>query len=227
MVIVWRPSSTPRTARGSRPPATASRCRAPRVRRPHATPPPGCATKGRGPHPWRRSEDRSLHLREEVGSDEGAPAGRQENVTDGVVLALVELPRLHPVHDRAALVHRHPDVQQAPRILPAHELRGHHAGVRAEGLLDQDAHGLRVRSHVVVTEQEVRGPLDHPEDGVRAGAEALVVLQAPDVCVWKNCGDPLGNVDHAVVQDEHREPGVVLGPRRRRAPPRSMAPGRK
>ena len=89
------------------------------------------------------------------------PAGGHEDVAHRVVLAVVDLPGLHPLDHRAGLVGVHPDVQQDRRVVPADHLGRDDAGVGAERLLDHDVDGVRVRRTVVVAEEEEGRPLDH------------------------------------------------------------------
>ncbi len=153
-----------------------------------------------------------VELGEEVGADQGAATGSHEDVSHRVVLAVVDLVGLHPVDHRAALVDDHPHVQQPLGIVPAHHLGGDHAGIRPEGLLDEQVDRVLVEGHVVVAEQVVVGPVDHGTHLVRGRREPPVALEPPHVSRREDGRDPGREVLPATgrVEDEHRELGVVL-----------------
>ncbi len=140
-------------------------------------------------------------LCKEVGPHERAPAGRQEHIAHRVVLAVVNLAQLDPADDGTSLVDGHAHLEETTGVLPAHVLRGDHTGVRPEGLLDHDAQRLGVRRHVIVAEQEVRGPFDHLEHRVGACPETQVASQAPYVGAWRHYRHPVGEVFEAGVED--------------------------
>ena len=118
-------------------------------------------------------------LGEEVGPHQGDPAGGHEDVAHRVVLAVIDLPHLHPLDHRTGLVGVHPDVQQDRRVLPADHLGRDHTGVGAVGLLDQDVDGVRIRRTVVVAEEEEGRSLDHPHGLVDRRPEPPIVVEAP------------------------------------------------
>ncbi len=153
-----------------------------------------------------------VELREEVGADQGAPTGGHEDVSNRVVLAVVDLVGLHPLDHRAALVDDQPDVHQPLGIVPAHHLGRDHAGVGPEGLLDEQVDRVFVEGHVVVAEQVVVGPVDHGLHFVRGRAEPPIGLESPHVGRGEHGGDPGREVlpTTSGVEDEHRELGIVL-----------------
>ena len=116
-------------------------------------------------------------LGEEVGPHQRAPARRQEDVEDRVVLAVIDLTGLDAVDHRAALVHPHPDMEQSPGVGEVHHLGSDHAGVGAEGLLHHQMDGIRVGGHVVVAEQEMRCTLDHGQHLVGRRRKPLVGVE--------------------------------------------------
>ncbi len=61
----------------------------------------------------------AAELGEEVGAHEGAATGSEEDVTDGVVLAVVDLVGVDPLHGRSRLVDGHAHVHQARRGRPS------------------------------------------------------------------------------------------------------------
>ena len=153
-----------------------------------------------------------LELLEEVGTDEHAPAGRKEDVSHRVVLAVVDLVGVHTVDDCATLVDGHAHVDQAIGVAPAHDLRRHDAGVRAERLFHQEVDRVGKERDVVVAEHVVRGAVDHRADLVDRGPEAAVLLEPADVCGRQYGCHPGGEVIVAGrVENQHRELPVVLG----------------
>ena len=91
---------------------------------------------------------------EQVAADEEAGGGHREDVADRVVLFLVELAPLDDRRDRTRLVDREPHGEQALRRVPLDQLRADDAGVRPEGLFDQQPHGIGVRRHVTVQHRQ-------------------------------------------------------------------------
>ena len=110
---------------------------------------------------------KTAELREQVGAHERAAAGCEEHVADRVVLAVVDLPRFHPVDHGPALVDGHPHVQEARRVVPTDEFGRDDARVGTERFLYEDVDGVGIRGDVVVAEQQVGGALDHPDHAVR------------------------------------------------------------
>ena len=136
-----------------------------------------------------------LELCEEVGPHQNAAARSHEDVAHGVVLAVVDLALEDAVHDGARLVAAHPDVQEDTGVVPVDELRGHHAGVGAERLLDQLVDRIGEQRHVVVAEQEEGRTLHHPE-GLVGG---------------RGVAGPPRQVPHEGVGEDPRHPFVDLG----------------
>ena len=151
-------------------------------------------------------------LGEEIGAHQGATAGGEEDVADGVVLTVVDFARIDPVDHGSPFVHRHADMEQPAGVVPAHQLRGHDPGVRPVGLLDQKVDGVGCGGHVVVAEEEVGRPLDHGEDLVGARPEAAVLSQQAHECPRKlrrhNGRRILGT---SGVEDQDRQLGILLG----------------
>ena len=85
------------------------------------------------------------------------------------MLAVVDLSVLNAVDHCPGLVAVHADVEQDGGIVPVDELGRHHAGVRAERLLDQVVDHVRIERDVVVAEEEEGGPFDHPQRLVTGG----------------------------------------------------------
>ena len=155
----------------------------------------------------------ALELREEVGADEDAPSRRDEDITHGVVLAVIDFSLQDPVHHRTRLVAAHADVEEDARIVPVDELGGHDAGVGPERLLHQLVDGVRIERHVVVAQQVERGALDHTERLVRRRG----VARAPGEVAHEGIGEdpphPLGDFGALPTrgEDQDRELLVVLG----------------
>ncbi len=149
---------------------------------------------------------------EEIGPDQGGPSRGDEDVAHGVVLFLVELTRLdQAAPDHAHLVRGGPDREQPVRLVPLHVLGAGDPGVGAEGLLDQEPHGVGGERHVVVAEQVVGRPLDQLEDLVGGPAEAHPLVEALDVRAGQRLGDEAGRVAEARgVDDQDRQVRVVL-----------------
>ena len=116
--------------------------------------------------------------------------GHGEDVAHGVVLRLVELAALDERHAVAGVVHALADLEQAARVVPVDQLRADHGGVRAEGLLDEEPHGVGRQGDVVVAEQVERGALDDLEHLVGGGPEARVLVEAPDEGARRGRGPP-------------------------------------
>ena len=148
---------------------------------------------------------------EQVAADEQTGGGHREDVAHGIVLLLVELAPLDDRRDRARLVDVEPDREQALGRVPLDELRADDAGVRAERLLDEQAHGVGVRRHVAVQDREVGGALDRAEHLVGGRGEARVLGQPAHVGTRQRGGHAGGRVGRAGrVDHQHREAGVVL-----------------
>ena len=112
---------------------------------------------------------------EQVGPHEQAGRREREHVADGVVLLLVVLARIGDRIDLAEAVEPEPDVLEHGGVVPRHELRSDHAGVRSVQLLDEHPHAVGVERHVVVAEEEEPGvALDQPQDLVGRRPEAGV-----------------------------------------------------
>ncbi len=166
----------------------------------------------------------TLELSEEVGADEDAPRGRDEDVADGVVLAMVDLTLEDPVDDGAGLVATHADVEQDARVVPVDELRRDDPGVGAERLLDQLVDGVAVQGHVVVAQQVEGGALDHAQRLVGGGGVAGAPGEMADEGVGEDPAHPLGDLRAVLarVEDQDRQLLVVL---RRQGGERLFEPG--
>ena len=153
---------------------------------------------------------------EQVVPDQRAAAGDGEDLTDLVVLGLVELARLDARHRRPEAIDPEADLQQAVRLVPLDVLRPDDARIGAVGLLHQPPHGVRGRGDVVVADEQVGGALGGAHDGVGCGGEAAPLLDAVLVGVRQHGGDAaLEGRRAAVVDDQHVEIGVVLAGQRR------------
>ena len=127
---------------------------------------------------------------EQVGAHEETGRGEDEDVADGVVLLLVVLAGLGDRVDLAEAVHAEPDVLEDARVVPRHELRADHAGVRAVQLLDQRPHGVGVEGDVVVAEaEEAAVALDEAEHLVGRCAEPRVASELTDEGVGEEAQD--------------------------------------
>ena len=153
----------------------------------------------------------ALELVEQVGPDQRAAPGGDEHVPDGVMLAVVDLVGLHPLDDGPALVHAHSHVDQELWVVPAHDLGGHDAGVRAERLLDEEVDGIGVQGDVVVADQVVGGAVDHRAHLVDRRTESAVLVEPAHVRRGEDgCHpgrEPFGG---AGVQDQDGQLSVVL-----------------
>ena len=165
-----------------------------------------------------------LQLGEEVSPHERAPARGHEDVAHGVVLAMVDLALDDPVDDCAGLVAAHPDVQQDGRVVPVDELRGHHAGVRAERLLHQLVHDVRLERHVVMAQQEERRPLHHAQRFVGGGRIAGPAGQVAHEGVGQDAPDPLRHLG-ALVAGREDQDGKLLVVLRRQGGEGLLEPG--
>ena len=155
----------------------------------------------------------ALQLGEQVSPRQNAPARGDEHVADGVVLAMVDLALDDAVDDGAGLVAAHPDVQEDARVVPVDELRGHHAGVGAERLLDHVVDGVGVERDVVMAQQVEGRALHHAEHLVGGRGVAGPPGQVPHERVREDAPHPLGDLRAVVTrgEDQDRELSVVLG----------------
>ena len=117
----------------------------------------------------------SAEFTEQVGADQQTGRGEHEDVSDTIVLFLVDLAGFDRLVDLAEAVEAEPDALEHARFVPFDEFRAHGAGVRAVQLLDQQAHRVRIRGDVVVAEQEEAVlPLDEPAHLVGGAGETRI-----------------------------------------------------
>ncbi len=148
---------------------------------------------------------------EQVGSYQHAPAGREEDVADVVVLRLVELPALGQGHRRPPSVGAHPHLEKAGRLVPVEELGSDDPGVGPEGLLQHQPHGVRGEDHVVMAQEVMRGTLHELEGLVGRCGVTAIGGQAPHERVGQDARHACGGVFGAVgVDHQDREIRVVL-----------------
>ena len=159
----------------------------------------------------------AVQLSKQVGSDQGAAAGGDEDVSDRVVLAVVHLALEDAVDHGTRLVAAHADMEQDPRVVPVDELGRDDSGVGTEGLLDEPTHRIVVERHVVVAQQEEGSPLHHFEDLVRRRAVAHSAGQVAHEGIRQDPAHPLSHLVglSAVRQHEDGKFLVVLGGERR------------
>jgi hypothetical protein len=150
-------------------------------------------------------------LVEEVGPDQGGTTRSDEDVTDRVVLPVVDLVGLDPLDHRSGLVHGHAHVDQALGVVPAHHLGRHHPGVGTERLFDQEGDGVGEQRHIVVADQVVGGAVHHLADLVEGGTEAPVLLEPADVRGREHRRHPGGHVLPAArVEDQDGQLRILL-----------------
>ena len=155
---------------------------------------------------------------EQVGPDELTAAGQVVDVTDGVVLALVVLPRLHVGRRVAGAVDGHPHRQQLAGVVPLGHLGPDQPGIGPARLLDEGRDGAGTERDVVVTDEQVAGPFDGLEGLVGGGTETGVGVDPAHEGRGAGGGHALGRIDGAArVDDEHGEVRVVLGGERAQA----------
>src|SRR5438093_1727985 len=110
----------------------------------------------------KRRRIEAAKLGEQVGAHEHDGAGNGEDVTDAVVLFLVELPRFDSGMRATKSVNRLTHVEENFGIVGRDELRTDDPGIRAERFLDQQADGWWVEGGVVRTEEQERRPGNCP-----------------------------------------------------------------
>jgi hypothetical protein len=148
---------------------------------------------------------------EQVGPHQQAGARDGQHLAHGVVLGLVQLAPVHEGGGHAQAVGRQPDAEQPVAVVPGHELRADDAGVGAERLLDEVAHGVAVEGDVVVEEQQEVGALDRAEGLVGGRRVPRVRVQAADVGAGQARRDAGGQpVGAGRVDDEDGQVRVVL-----------------
>jgi hypothetical protein len=153
----------------------------------------------------------AVQFAEEVGPHEHRRVRHEEDVSDRVVLFLVDLVRFDRTERHAVVVDRHPDFEQDVGVVVVDELRADDAGVGAVGLLDHHSQRVGRERDVVVAEQQEGGALDGLERVVGGGRETLVGVEAPDVRMRHDGGDPRRRVlGGRIVQYEDRQGGVIL-----------------
>ena len=93
-------------------------------------------------------------LAQQVVADQRDPAWRHEDVTNSIVLPLIELPWLHTLDHGPKAVNALANVQQHRAVINIDHLRRDDASVGPEGLLDEQVDRIAIEHHVVVAQEE-------------------------------------------------------------------------
>ena len=96
----------------------------------------------------------SAEQAEEVISDQGDASRRNKDVSHCIVLALIHLPGLNLLDDRAIAINPLANVEQNPPVVHRDHLGCDDPRVRTKCLLNEEMHGVRVEVHIVMAEQE-------------------------------------------------------------------------
>jgi hypothetical protein len=151
-------------------------------------------------------------LVEKVGSHQRAGPRHGEHVAYGVVLGLIQFTPLDERHPEAGMIHSLTDLKQALRVVPVHQFRAHHRGIRAKSFLHQEAYRTRFQRDVVVAAEIERGSLHQPEPLVDRGTEPGVVVESVHDSIGGCLSHPLRHRHGAVgVHHQQRQVRVVLG----------------
>jgi hypothetical protein len=149
---------------------------------------------------------------EQVGAHEHGGVRHVEDVTNAVVLLLVELAGLDPGVWVPEPVDAAPDLQQHLGVVGVHDLRADDACVRAERLLEHEAHRPRMEDDVVVADQQEGGIPDRVQRLVGRRREPRV-RDPVDERLRQGAGDAVaGILVGRRVDHEHRQARVVLAP---------------
>ncbi len=150
-------------------------------------------------------------LLEQISPHQAASAGGQEDVPHGVVLTVVDLMGMDTIDHRSALVHAHPDVDEALRVLPGDFLGRNDPRIGSECLFHHQVDGIGIESHIVVAEQVVIGAVHHGGHLVDRGPETTIVLKPADIGGGQNRRHPVGQALLAgVVQHQNGQLCIVL-----------------
>ncbi len=141
-----------------------------------------------------------------------------EDVTDAVVLFLVDLVGLQARERHAVVIDRHPDFEENVRIVMIDDFGADNAGIRPVGLFDHQPGRIGVEHDVVVAEQQEHRALDRGQRLVGRGGERAGLRAAADERAGQRPGDPVGRIrDRSVVEHQHRQRRIVLGSEGREA----------
>jgi hypothetical protein len=109
-------------------------------------------------------DDRLIEPREcfeQITADERGPARGNEDVSDDVVLAVVNLSWCDALTDRTGAIGLLANVQEHPIVVVRDVLWRHDSGVLSHRSLDHLGYSVWCKHDIVVAEEEERGPIDH------------------------------------------------------------------
>ncbi len=153
---------------------------------------------------------------EQVAADQRDRAGNDVDVTDGIVLFLIELVAVDQRCSGPGLVDGFADAEQATAVAPGDQLGADDPGIGAKGLLDEHSNRPGRQRHVVVAAQIEVGAVDHVHRLVDGPPEPDVVVEAPNERIGEVLRHSRSGVDLARrIDDEDSEIGVVLARQRR------------
>ena len=153
----------------------------------------------------------AAELTQQVISDQGDPTWRHEDVTNSIVLALIELPWLDALDHGPEAVDALANVQQDGAVIDVDHLRRDDASVGPERLFNEQVHRIAVEHHVVVAEEEEGCSLDLAHRLVHGCPEASVLLQDGDESAWGRLGHPSRcGLAPATDEDEDAQLCIVL-----------------